>query len=179
MVIMLNAIQGQDTKKIPKPERQWIAIIRIRGTVNVKRDVEYTLKLLRLHKPNHCVVRRLDQSLRGMLLKAQHKIAWGEIDFEVLYKLLKDRGYTVGGNRLTDDLVKKFTGGKYKNIEELAKAIWRGEISFGELKWLKPVFRLHPPKHGGYKRSVKKLYQEGGALGYWGPDIKNLLLRMI
>ena len=164
---------------IPEPNGQWVAIIRVRGTVNTRYDIEHTLKILRLHKPNHCVVRKLDQGLRGMLLKAQHKIAWGEIDFDTFSKLLKERGWIVGGKRLTDEIVREKTNGQYGSIDELARAIWDGKIKFRDLEWLKPVFRLHPPKHGGYKRSVKKLYQEGGALGYWGPDIKKLLLRMI
>jgi len=39
------------------------------------------------------------------------------------------------------------------------------------------VFRLNPPKKG-YK-SIKKSYKEGGALGYRGEKINNLIQRMI
>ncbi len=166
-------------KALPEPKNQWVAIIRVRGTINVRWDVEDTLKLLRLHKPNHCVVMRLSPSLRGMLMKAQHKIAWGEIDFNTFLKLLKERGRVVGGKRISDEIVHNKSNGKFGSVEELARALWEGKIGFKDVKWLKPVFRLHPPKHGGYKRSVKKLYQEGGALGYWGENIKSLLLRMI
>jgi len=114
-----------------------------------------------------------------MLIKAQHKIAWGEIDLDTFYLLLKERGRIVGNKPLTDDVIKEKTGGKYSSIRELAEAIWNGDITFQELNWLKPVFRLHPPKGGGYRRSVRRLYQEGGALGYWGPNIVNLIRRMI
>mgnify|MGYP000274076958 CR=1 FL=1 len=170
---------AQKKYSLPEPKGQWVAIIRVRGTVNVRKDIASTLRLLRLNKPNHCVVRKLTPSLKGMLMKAQHKIAWGEIDFETFCLLLKQRGRIVGHRRLTDDAIREMTNNKYSTVEELARAIWEGETSFRDLRWLKPVFRLHPPKHGGYKRSVKKLYQEGGALGYWGPDINNLLRRMI
>jgi len=166
-------------RKLPQPNNQWIAIIRVRGTVNVRREIADTLRLLRLHKPNHCVVMQLTPSLKGMLQKAQHKIAWGEIDLEVLTRLLRERGRTVGNKRLSDEIVREYSRGKYPSVEDLARAIWEGKVRISDLKWLKPIFRLHPPKHGGYKRSVKKLYQEGGALGYWGPKIKELILRMI
>ena len=115
------------TKKettLPEPKNQWVAIIRIRGTVNVRWDVEDTLKLLRLHKPNHCVVMRLSPSLRGMLMKAQNKVAWGEIDFDTFLRLLRERGRVVGDRRLTDDLVREKSQGRYRSIEDLAKAIW-------------------------------------------------------
>ena len=170
---------ARKTGGLPEPKSQWIAVIRVRGTVNVRRDVDYTLKLLRLHKPNHCIVTRYTPSVRGMLIKAQHKIAWGEIDLDTFYLLLKERGRIVGNKPLTDDVVKEKTGGKYSSIRELAEAIWNGDITFQELNWLKPVFRLHPPKGAGYRRSVRRLYQEGGALGYWGPNIVNLIRRMI
>lgn len=163
---------------LPKPENQWIAIVRIRGRVNTRGDVECTLKLLRLHKPNHCIVTRYTPSVRGMLIKAQHKIAWGEIDFETFYQLLKERGRIVGNKPLTDALVREKTSGKYQDIKALAEAIWKGEATFKDLEWLKPVFRLHPPKRG-YKRSTRRLHQEYGALGYWGPQINDLLRRML
>ncbi|MCR8462839.1 MAG: 50S ribosomal protein L30 [Candidatus Korarchaeota archaeon] len=171
------AVATEESRTLPKPEGQWIAVIRIRGRVNTKEDVEWTLKLLRLNKPNHCVVIRYTPSIRGMLIKAQHKIAWGEIDFETFYQLLKERGRIIGDKSLTDDIVKEKTNGRYQDIKALAEAIWRGEITFRDLEWFKPVFRLHPPRKG-YKRSTRKLYQERGALGYWGPKISDLLRRM-
>ena len=32
------------------------AVIRIRGRIGVRRDIADTLKMLRLHKVNHCVI---------------------------------------------------------------------------------------------------------------------------
>lgn len=168
----------KQTKQLESPSR-WVAIVRVRGRVNVRYDVENTLKLLKLHRPNHCVVKKLTPSIKGMLIKAQHKIAWGELDFDTFLLLLKERGEIVGGKKLTDELVREKSNGEYKTIEELARAIWEGKTFFRQLSWLKPVFRLHPPKKGGFKRSVRKLYQEGGVLGYWGRDIRSLLERMI
>jgi len=46
------------------------------------------------------------------------------------------------------------------------------------LEWLKPYFRLTPPK-GGFKRTTKRAWTDGGELGYRGDEINKLLRRMI
>ncbi len=163
--------------KLPADGR-WMAVVRIRGTVNVRKDIAWTLKLLRLHKPHHMVIVPFTPSYKGMLEKAGYTIAWGEINFDTFLKVLKKRGRVIGNKRLTDDIVKEYSGGRFKSIEELAKAIWNKEVTWKELEWLKPVFRLHPPR-GGYRGSIKKSFAEGGSWGYWGPKINELIIRMI
>lgn len=157
---------------------RWIAVVRIRGTVNVRKDVEETLKLLRLHKPHHVVLVPLTESYKGMLIKAQRMIAWGEISFETFLKLLREKGRLIGNRRITDDLVREYSKNKFKSIKELAKSIWNKEISFKSIDWLKPVFRLRPPS-GGYRGSVKKPFEIGGSFGYWGQRINELLNKMM
>ena len=157
---------------------RWVAVVRIRGTVNRKKKIVDTLKLLRLHKPNHAVVVPLTESYKGMLNKAHTTIAWGEIKLETFKKLLKKRGRVRGNKRLTDEIVREFTEGKISSIDELAEKIWNKEIDIKELKWLKPVFRLHPPS-GGYRGTVKKSYEMGGSYGYWGERINELIEKMM
>jgi large subunit ribosomal protein L30 len=79
------------------------AIIRIRGRLDVPPDVDYTLKLLRLHRKFHCVIYPEDQpGLKGMLQKAKDWVTWGEISRSTLVELLKVRGRTLGNRKLTD-----------------------------------------------------------------------------
>lgn len=155
------------------------AIIRIRGTVDVPPDVEYTLKLLRLHKKFHCVLYPSSlPGIDGMLHKIKDWVTWGEIDKETLVKLLRIRGRIPGNKQLTDEYVKeklKLEGG----IEELAEKILKGEIQLHKIEnIIKPVFRLHPPR-GGFKRSTKKPYKSNGELGYRGKEINKLIERML
>jgi len=157
---------------------RWVAVVRIRGRVNVPRDIEYTLKLLRLHKPNHAVVVPLTESYKGMLLKVMNRVAWGEITFETFLELLKRRGRVIGDKPLTDEIVAKYSNNKWKTVEELAKALWNKEVKFKDIPWLKPVFRLHPPR-GGYRGGIKKPFELGGAYGYWGTRINELLHQMM
>ena len=117
------------------------------------------------------------QGLEGMLLKAQHWITWGEIDLDVLKEVLKERGEVPGGKRLNDEYVKNRLG--FNSIDELAEALYNGKIYLHKISdYIKPVFRLHPPKKG-FKRSIKKPFGAGGETGYRGREINELIKRMI
>lgn len=41
------------------------------------------------------------------------------------------------------------------------------------------VYRLQPPRGGFERKGIKKTFKQGGALGYRGKDINNLIKRMI
>ena len=163
--------------KLPADGR-WVAIVRIRGTVNVRKDVNDTLNMLRLHKPHHVVIMPFTDTYKGMIMKVHRYIAWGEIDFDTFLDLLRKRGRVGGNKRLTDDLVRKYTREKFASIEDLAKALWNRKVRFKDLEWLKPVFRLHPPR-GGYRGTIKKPFELGGSFGYWGARINELVRKMM
>jgi|GEM_PF-98779 len=151
------------------------AVVRIRSTVHAKPDIETTLKHLRLHRINHCVIIPDTPQYRGMLQKAKDYITWGEVRPEVLAKLILLRGELKGGKRITDEYIKKYT--KYSSIYSFSKAIVEGKIRYRDLKNVKCIFRLNPPV-GGYE-GIKRAYADGGALGYRGDKINELLERML
>lgn len=154
------------------------AIIRIRGRVDVPPDIEYTLKLLRLHKKYHAVLYPSDlPGIQGMLHKIKDWATWGEIDKETLVELLRKRGRIIGDKPLTDEFVEKKLLIK-NGVEGLAEALLKGEVMYHKLKYVKPVFRLHPPR-GGFKGSIKKPFNDGGELGYRGRAINELIRRML
>lgn len=66
-----------------------IAVIRIRGPVNVPKDVEDTLKMLHLHRNNFCSVHKDSPTLRGMLRKVKDYTTYGTIPAELVEKLKK------------------------------------------------------------------------------------------
>ncbi len=151
------------------------AVVRIRGSVNVREEIKDTLKMLRLTRANHCVVVPETDSYKGMLQKAKDYITWGEIDEKTMAQLLYLRGRIVGDHPISEAFVRENTD--YDSIEELAKAIVSDKISMNKINGLKPVFRLHPPI-GGYK-TIKRAFSEGGSLGYRGKEINSLLERMM
>ncbi len=152
-----------------------LAVIRIRGTVNMNSKEEMALKILRLHRRNHAVLVSNTPQMVGILKTAWKFITWGEIDKNTLQLLLKERGRKVGNKRLTEDDIKRLG---FNGFDDLAQALLEEKIKLKDLKIIKPVFRLHPPKKG-FKRSVKKMFGDGGELGYRGHEINELLLRMI
>lgn len=153
------------------------AIVRVRGTVDVPSDVEHTLRLLRLTRVYHAVIYPKSPSIDGMLNVVKDWVTWGEISRDVLKQLILRRGRLVGGKPITEDAVRSIF--KVGNIDELVDLLLEGKILWHRYdKYVKPVFRLHPPSKG-FKRSLKKPYNAGGELGYRGPDINNLLIRLI
>lgn len=151
-----------------------ILVIRLRGVQNLNPKTKDTLKYMRLNRVNHAVVLPETPTTKGMLQVGKDYVTWGEVDAKTLAAVIKSRGRLVGDKPLTDVHVAK--GTPFKTIEDLAAAIVAGKFHYKDVPAVKPIFRLHPAKKGleGIKRSV----QVGGALGYRGPGINELLGRM-
>ena len=79
-------------EKTPKKKETGknIAVIRIRGSIRVKKVINDTLNMLRLYRRNYCVVLTGTPSILGMLQKIKDYVTWGEINDETL-KLLRER----------------------------------------------------------------------------------------
>ena len=69
-----------------------IAVIRIRGSIKLRKEVKDTLDMLRLYKQNYCVILEATPSIMGMIKKAQSYVSWGEIDPETEKLLIEKRG---------------------------------------------------------------------------------------
>lgn len=117
------------------------AVVRVRGSAGVRRDIADTMEMLRLNRINHAVLVEDTPSYLGMLQKAKDYITWGEIDQETLTAMIAKRARIIGGERLTDEYIKENT--EYDSVEEFAGAVFRGEVKL-EDAGIKPVFRLHP-----------------------------------
>ncbi len=130
-----------------------IAAIRVRGRVNVRRSIAETLSRLRLRRVNNCVLIKMDDSYTGMIKECSDYITYGEINEQSLGKLVNKYG-----------------------IKADPKEILEGRYDMKELRKSMP-FRLHPPRRG--YRSIKRNVKQGGALGYMGPEINQLIRRMV
>ncbi len=151
------------------------AVVRVRGTVNIKEDIADTMKMLRLNSANHCVVVPETPSYKGMLQKVKDYVTWGEIDEPTMLQLLLLRGKLTGGEPISESFVRNNT--QFDSIEHLAKEVCSDKVNISSIDGLKPVFRLNPPRKGF--RTVKRSYAVGGTLGYRGKDINALLERMM
>ncbi|MFH0928781.1 MAG: 50S ribosomal protein L30 [Candidatus Aenigmatarchaeota archaeon] len=139
------------------------AIIRLRGSINLRNEVKDTFKMMRMHRKMHCVVLKETDIVKGMLQKVKDWSTWGEIDDNVFKHLVEKRGRKVGDVRLS----KEDAANVINTLKE------KGKVPEG----IKPVFRLSPPSKG-FKKSIKQHYPKG-ELGYRGKEINALLKRMI
>ena len=67
------------------------AVIRIRSTINARKEIVDTLKMLHLHHINNCTILPKNKSYKGMLQTIKDYVTWGEIDKATLIRLLKEK----------------------------------------------------------------------------------------
>jgi len=151
------------------------AVLRLRGKSDLRRDVKDTLRMLHLTRQNHCSIVPRDSTYLGMLQLVKDHVTWGEVDAEVLARLLLKRGRQVGDRPIDDAFVKAHS--KYKSIWDLSQALAKGEARLADVAELRPLIRLPPPRKG--YRGIKRGFNDGGDLGYRGKAINELLQRML
>lgn len=150
------------------------AVIRIRGSVGVRKKIKDTLKMLRLKAVNNCVIIPETESYKGMIKNVKDFITFGEINKETLVKMLKKRLRLLGDKRVDEKVLKEMT--KFDSFESFADALIEGKVKLRDFKKIVPVFRLTPPSKGF--KSIKEHYPKGD-LGYRGREINELIERMI
>ena len=139
-----------------------LAAVRIRGLTEIKTTIKDTLQMLRLYKNNFCVILPNNQPYLGMLKQAKDYITWGEIDEGTFKILLEKRG-------------EEFTG---RETDANEKIKYNDFFVFDNKKY-KKYFRLNAPRKGFGRKGIKHPFQRGGALGYRGEKINELIKRMI
>jgi large subunit ribosomal protein L30 len=165
----------RNTMKSEAEQRKCLAVVHVHGRISVLGKTSETMKMLHLTRNCHATLVDNRASYLGMLQKAQSYIAWGEVSKEMLAMLLRKKGRLVGNKKLTDEYAQRV--GK-KSLDELAEAIYKGELEFQKLPDIKPIFRLHPPSRG-YKGKIKRSFAAGGVVGYQGEAVNSLLEQMM
>jgi len=153
-----------------------IAVIQVRGGINIKRKVKDTLNLLRLYRKNSCVIINETLPYMGMLNSIKEFITWGEIDKDTFKLLVEKRGKLPGNQQITEEYVKKSIN---LDMDQFAEQFIAYKKEIKDIPGLKSFFRLKPPVHGFENKGTKKPYSMGGALGYRKNDINELIKRML
>jgi len=153
-----------------------IAVIRIRGSTGIKKEIKDTMGMLRLYNKNHCVIINNSPNLIGMLRKVKDYVTWGEIDENTFKELLLNRGRIVGKKKLNEQYLKEKTK---LSIEEFSKEFFNFKKTLKDVPGLKLYFRLKPPVKGFERKGIKTPFSMGGVIGYRKDKINNLLLRML
>jgi len=139
-------------------------VVRMRGTINVPYWAITTLKNLYLNKRFSATLVPETSNYLGMLRKINQWVAWSKADSEIVKTLIEKRGKK--RNPKSVSITKKGSEniGEYKGIDELVDVIINDKIKFSDQNNIKPWFSLNPPK-GGFKKSTKKQFSDGGILG--------------
>jgi len=151
------------------------AVIRVRGQPDVNVDIRRTMELMNLTRVNHCVIVPENDVTKGMLQKAKDYITWGEINEPTLTDMIRIRGRLAGDITITDEYLKANT--EFGTVADMAKAMIGSDYKMKDVEGAKAVFRLHPPAKG--YEGIKRSYRNGGALGYRGEAINELIARML
>jgi large subunit ribosomal protein L30 len=152
-----------------------LVVVRIRGTVSAQREARETLGLLHLTHTNHAVIIDSRPAYKGMLQRINAYVTYGEPTKETIVMMLQKRALLAGDKKLTEEYITKIG---YKNLDDLADAIFSNKIQYGKLPDIQARFRLHPPSKG-YKGKTKKGFKAGGEAGYRGEAINALVQRMV
>ena len=153
-----------------------IAVLRIRGDLNVRREIKDTLKMLRLFNKNYCVIVDNNPNYVGMIKKIKDYVTWGEVNKETVELLLKNRGRLAGNKKLSEEYLKE----KLKcSFNDFVNDFFDKKKSLNDIPGLKQFFRLSPPIRGFERGGIKKPFSMGGALGYRKENINDLVRRMI
>lgn len=143
-------------------------VIRLRGTINVPHWARHTLALLNLRRRFNATIVPEREPYIGMLRTVKDYVAWCKVDAGFIKQLLEKRG-----KYKYEDISKL----GFSSIDALAEALANDSIMLSRLEGMKPWFVLAPPR-GGFKRSSKHMYSDGGILGE-NKELLELASRMI
>lgn len=152
-----------------------LLVVRMRGTVNVPYWALTTLKNLYLNKRFSATLVPETSNYLGMLKKINQWVAWSKADSDIIKTLIEKRGKK-NGLALKSGQGKE-TKSKDMGVDELVNVIANDRIKFSEQKNIKPWFTLNPPK-GGFKKSTKKQFSDGGILGN-NKELLEIVKRMV
>ncbi len=151
-----------------------LLVVNLRGLVNTRRPVRQTLRQLKLIKRFNATIVPNNEVFRGMLASAKEHVAWCELDNEIAEKLLSKRAETSDGRRVSEINLK---GAGFGTFSDLASALATGKATLSDELGFRQFFRLSPPR-GGFKRSIRRQYGEGGILGP-NKELSKIVERMI
>tara|TARA_Y100000310_G_scaffold315526_1_gene366183 strand:- start:499 stop:981 length:483 start_codon:yes stop_codon:yes gene_type:complete len=159
-----------------KTDAKLLAVLRIRGEVGISPQIRDCLNLMKLHRKNRTILVENTESMRGMINKVKDYCTFGEINAETVKLLLEKRGRTPGNKLVTAEYLKK---NAKTDFDKFSKALVEGKAKVGDVPGLKKFFKLHPPLGGFERVGIKKSFSVGGALGYRGEKINDMIKRMV
>ena len=110
-----------------------------------------------------------------MLNISKDHVAWCKIESTLAEKLLKTRSEKASGVKFSEEGLKRQK--EFRSYSELANGLESGKAKLSELGEMRPFFRLKPPR-GGFRKSTRRQYRDGGILGK-NEELPKLVERML
>jgi large subunit ribosomal protein L30 len=150
-----------------------LLVVNLHGLINVPGRTRNAIQGLGITKKFSATVVPDDESTIGTLKRCKDYLAWSEIDQETLLALIKRRARVSQRKRLDEPSLESLG---FKDYESLASKIIAGDGRLSSVKGILPYFNLAPPK-GGFKRSTRRQFREGGTLGF-NTELVSIVRRM-
>jgi large subunit ribosomal protein L30 len=151
-----------------------LIVVNLHGLINTPSGPRKTLIELGIGKRFAATVVSDDPTTMGALELCKEYVAWSTIDAELLASLLKTRGKVSNAKPLDAEKLKELGA---KDHAELASKMIKDGTRLSSLEGVKPFFGLSPPR-GGFKRSSRRQFRQGGVLGK-NPKLPDILRRML
>ena len=151
-----------------------LLIVNLHGMINSPAPVRKALNELKVARKFSASVVADEPPTEGMLRLCKDYVAWAPLDEGLLVELLRKRGMVSASKNLDEPSLKRLG---YKNHEDMAAKMVKGEVRLSSIEGVLPFFRLAPPK-GGFRRSLRRQFTEKGVLGN-NPGLEEIVRRMI
>jgi len=148
-------------------------VVNLRGLVNTRAPVRTMLDQMKVGRRFNATIVPNDEVHLGMLNLAKEHLAWCELNLGIAEKLLNARAEISSGTRVSESQIVKDHG----SFHDIASKLESGEIKLSSINEIRPFFRLSPPR-GGFKRSIRRQFRDGGILGP-NEDLASLVEKML
>jgi large subunit ribosomal protein L30 len=150
-----------------------LLVVNLRGLVNTRAPVRTTLDQMKVARRFNATIVPNDEVHLGMLNLAKEHLAWCELNAGIAEKLLNTRAEISSGTRVSESQIAK----EYGSFHDIASKLESGEIKLSSINEIRPFFRLSPPR-GGFKRSIRRQFRDGGILGP-NEDLPSMVEKML
>ncbi len=150
-----------------------LLVVNLHGKINSPSGVRKALGELKVERRFTASLVTDDGPTVGVLKSCKDYLAWAPLDRDVLTLLLEKRGMVSESKKLDGESLSKLG---FKSYSELADKILKEGLKLSAVGGIRPFFRLSPPKRG-FKRSLRRQFNEGGTLGS-NPTLLEIVERM-
>jgi large subunit ribosomal protein L30 len=150
-------------------------VVNLRGLVNTRSPIKTTLEQLSIARRFNATIVPDNEVYRGMLNLSKDHVAWCRIDQPLAEKLLRARSERSTGVKFSEQELEEKN--ELHSFSELANGLESGAVKLNEMHGMRPFFRLNPPR-GGFKRSTRRQFRDGGILGQ-NEELPKLIEKML